>query len=186
MKRVLSQLFVWLSIIVLGATVLPVLADNTLDDERLLKAVFIFNFAKLTQWPKNTWQHRDDPFNLCIAGSDQLASDLRYLSGKNIKARPVVIKPSINQQDMATCHLLYVASSEQEQYEGILAALDNQPILTVSSISGFVKNGGIIELYTENNRTRFLIHQRNSKTKGLQISSRLLSLANVIGQEEIP
>ena len=47
---------------------------------------------------------------------------------------------------------------------------------------GFARNGGIIELFTEENRLKFIINVDNARRAGLRISSRLLQLAATVEQ----
>jgi len=160
--------------------------NSLADDERLFKAAFIYNFAKLTSWPENTWKNTDAPLILCTAGNDQLAGDLSQLAGKVIKGRSVSTNSLESGQDPAKCHVLYIAMSETENYKKILKSVTHHPVLSISEIPGFVQAGGLIELYRENQRTRFLIDLGKARQLNLQISSRLLRLATVVGNRELP
>jgi hypothetical protein len=55
--------------------------------------------------------------------------------------------------------------------------------LTISDAKGFAANGGMIELFTENHRLRFLINVHNAQRTGLRISSDLLKLAAGVQRE---
>ena len=50
-------------------------------------------------------------------------------------------------------------------------------MLTVSDGNGFAHSGGTIELFTQQNRLRFIINLENARHAGLRISSNLLQLA---------
>ena len=60
------------------------LAQSPAENELLLKTAFVFNFAKLTRWPANTWTEDAPMFNLCTAGSDDLVASLRHLDRERI------------------------------------------------------------------------------------------------------
>ena len=62
----------------------------------------------------------------------------------------------------------------------------DQPVLSISEVPGFVAAGGIIELYREKKRTRFQINLGVARKLNLEISSKLLRMAKVIGYQEIP
>ncbi len=108
------------------------------------------------------------------------------LAGKTIKNRLLAILPLDDIHNHSHCHLLYIAISEKQHYQTILSTLGDEPILTVSEITDFGRTGGIIELYREQGRTRFLINTSVADEKGLTFSSRLLILAVVINDEVTP
>lgn len=156
------------------------LAQDSAEEKRLLKAAFIYNFAKFTRWPDTVWGRGDDPLHLCIAGEDQVIGALKQLGGKTIKGRNVSIRPLTEAHNPGDCHVLYVASSEQDQYLPIVDTMRNAPVLTVSEIPRFGRSGGIIELFQEKERIRFIVNQGASRMAGLKLNSRLLNLAVVI------
>ncbi len=159
------------------------IAQTNAKDESLLKAAFIYNFAKFTRWPDNTWQEKEAPLSLCTAGRDELIGGLEQLSGKKIKERHVTIVPLKGVQNPVNCHLLYIATSEKNRYKDILSAVQGKPVLTVSELPDFGHSGGIIELYREKDKTRFIINLDAAREAGLVISSRLLNLAEVINNK---
>ena len=59
-QRVLTGLLLVVCAYLLGcltiATAAVSVTNSLPDDERLFKAAFIYNFAKLTSWPENTWK----------------------------------------------------------------------------------------------------------------------------------
>ena len=161
-------------------------ADTNVKDELLLKAAFIYNFAKFTHWPENVWQEQTTSLNLCTAGKDTLISELERLAGKTIKQHPVTIQPLEKVQHLKNCHLLYIATSEKKRYKDILKSTQGEPILTVSELPHFVDSGGIIELYRKKSQTHFIINLGAAREAGLVISSRLLNLAKVINNGTTP
>ena len=162
------------------------IAQNNTKHEPLLKAAFIYNFAKFTRWPENVWQEQTTSLNLCTAGKDTLISELERLAGKTIKQHPVTIQPLEKVQHLKNCHLLYIATSEKKRYKDILKSTQGEPILTVSELPHFVDSGGIIELYRKKSQTHFIINLGAAREAGLVISSRLLNLAKVINNGTTP
>ena len=51
------------------------------------------------------------------------------------------------------------------------------PVLTVGETVQFLRDGGMVRFYVENNKVRFQISQKNAEAAGLKISSQLLMLA---------
>ena len=174
----------WLACLLLAAS--PLASADSLTDARLLKAAYLYNFAKLTVWPEDSFSEPKLPFILCITGKDELVENIKQLSGKTIHGHPVSIRTLQNGQSPANCHLLYIATSDRQNFPDIIKSVTNLPVLTVSELPYFAYEGGIIELYSDVNRTRFLINPTVALKQGLQISSRLLNMSIVIDGREKP
>jgi hypothetical protein len=155
-------------------------ADQYPDEVHLFKAAYIYNFGKLVSWPQETWQSQDSPFTLCTLGQDNVIGALKKLSGRKIKGHPVSIQSFKSNVPSGLCQLLYIAKSRVRHYQDTRDKASRQALLTVSEFPGFIDQGGIIELYREDNRTRFKINLGKARQRGLEISSRLLSLATVV------
>ena len=78
---------------------------------------------------------------------------------------------------ITSCHLVFISKSEQSRFTEILAALGRNPILTVSEAEGFTESGGVINFVIRNNKIRFTINAEAARANGLELSSKLLSLA---------
>ncbi|TAK03147.1 MAG: YfiR family protein [Candidatus Manganitrophaceae bacterium] len=59
--------------------------------------------------------------------------------------------------------------------------MEHAPVLTVSDIGQFAKEGGMVQLLTEQNRVRFAINVAVIERAGLKPSSQLLKLAQIVG-----
>ncbi|MES0327712.1 MAG: YfiR family protein [Gammaproteobacteria bacterium] len=160
-------------------------AQTRVEEEHLLKAAFIYNFAKFTRWPENILKGQDAQLNLCTAGEDRLVGELKRLAGRIIKEHPVTIVSLKNMPVPKNCHLLYIATSEKRGYKDILKSVRGEPVLTISELPHFSRSGGMIELYREKDQTRFIINLGIAREAELVLSSRLLSLAVVINNEEV-
>ncbi len=160
-------------------------AQHQTKDERLFKAAFIYNFAKFTDWPKNTPGH-DGDLILCTAGKNALVDDLKQLGGKIIKGRKLSIRQLQDEQSPDRCHILYIANSEKNRYLNILKATNGKPILTVSELGNFAHQGGIIQFYRDKGQTRLIINLDAAGKARVEISSRLLILTEVINGKETP
>ncbi|MCW8919173.1 MAG: YfiR family protein [Gammaproteobacteria bacterium] len=178
----LFAIALWLSAV--AAT--PAAAQSAIQDqeERLLKAAFIYNFAKFTRWPRAVQE--ESPLTLCISGTDALVAELERLDGKRVGGAPLAIRLLQEGGDGSGCQLLYVAESERHRQAQILESLRGEPVLTVSCLSGFAPAGGVIELFREEGRVRFIINLRTARESGLELSSRLLRLGVVLGQQPAP
>ncbi|MDH5600174.1 MAG: YfiR family protein [Gammaproteobacteria bacterium] len=155
-------------------------AETLSENERLLRAAFIYNFTKFTYWPDSAVTSKDSPLFICSIGEDKQVDSLKKLNNKRIKNHTVVIRSLQNEKYTNNCHVLYIAASANKQVNNITNTIRTRPVLTVSSISNFSHSGGMIEFFRENKKTRFKINLTAVTNAGLKISSRLLILAVII------
>ncbi len=179
----MNRLLAFFAALVLLVAALPVVAAaQGSDEERLLKAAYIYNFAKFTRWPGSEGG-AGSSLHLCLIGEDPLAVELERLSGKRVGEKRLEIKRIAQAAAPGECHILYVARSLQHGFQQYVTAQASTGVLTVSEISGFARAGGVIELFPEGDRVRFLVNLDAAQGAGLLLSSRLLNLARILGQE---
>lgn len=159
-------------------------AATPTQDDPLLKAAYIFNFAKFTSWPSGTWHDPDAPLVLCAAGRDPMLPALERLSEEKVGGRHVKIQ--LNAIETNACQILYIGESEHAREAKWLESVGSQPVLTISENPGFVQSGGMIELFHNRERLRFRINIQAVRASGITLSSRLLGLAEVIGVHNEP
>jgi hypothetical protein len=162
---------------ILTASLLCIPAARAQDvPEASLKAAYIYNFAKFTEWPADGLP-ANAAFNACVLGDQSIADALE----KNVKDRTLsghivnVMRVQIG-GPLRTCHLLYVSSVSAMQITAIVASLRGTPVLTIGDSDGFSRLG-IAHIFVENGKWRFNIDHELAKRSRLQLSSRLLALA---------
>lgn len=154
-------------------------AQPVTSREYLVKAAFLYNFAKFVQWPQGAFKDADAPLVLCILGDDPFGSALNVLAGKTVGGRRLVIQRARNLTGLAPCHILFVASLRQPALRQVLGKVKGKPILTVSEIPDFTHQGGIIQFFTVQSKIRFEINPAAAAANDLKVSSQLLKLARI-------
>src|SRR6266699_247486 len=112
-------------IAVLGITLngTPIANAQTGDapdsSEYLIKAGFIYNFAKFVEWPSAAFAQPDSPIVIGVLGTDPLGQDKkigqrgfvvrRYKWGKDLK----------DLKDLRDCKILFVSTSEKAHADEI-------------------------------------------------------------------
>ena len=144
--------------------------------ERYVKAGFVVNFAKFTEWPADAFADARSPFRLCILGRDPFGEALDGLQRKTVRGRPLAVEHLIRIGDARKCHLLFISASARGRLAQILPTLEGSSTLTVSDIPDFLRSGGMIGLRNVRNRIRFDANPPAARNVGLTISSRLLRL----------
>ena len=154
-------------------------------DPELLKAAFVYNFAKFTRWPEGTWLRPSGSFRLCTLGQDDLVGQLARLGGELVGGRPVEVRAVDLPLAERACHLLYLAVSAEGGPRELLDGINGKPVLTVSQSPRFARAGGMVELYRDEDRLRFRINVEAARAAGLHLSARLLDLAQVVYGEGV-
>jgi hypothetical protein len=161
-------------------------ADSSDSSEYLIKAGFIYNFAKFVEWPTTAFPQPDSPIVIGILGNDPFGATLdRIVADKKVDGRGFAVKRvkwSKDFKDVKDCNILFVSLSEKEHVDSVVEAMKGLPILTIGDVPGFAKRGGIINFTLEDNKVRFEVNVEAAKHADLTISSRLLTLATIVQQ----
>ena len=161
---------------ILAACLLCAPAGRAQDvTEPSLKAAFIYNFAKFTEWPQ------DAPaatFTACVLGDTAIRDALeRIVKGRQLLDRPITVADVRADGKLQSCQLLYVAGVTPAQLAAILATVRGAPVLTISDIDDFARQGGIAQMFVENAKMRFDLNLEIARRSRLRLSSKLLVLA---------
>ncbi len=160
--------------------------DSSDSSEYLIKAGFIFNFAKFVEWPPTTFAQPDSPIVIGILGTDPFGTIIDHIvQDKKIGGRGFVVKRlkwGAEAKDLRECKILFVGASERAHIDELVQIVKFLPILTVGETPGFAEHGGVVRFVLEDNRVRFEVNVDAARQGGLTISSRLLTLARIIQQ----
>jgi len=181
--RIIGRVIFFLGIM-LFFIVPDIVAETTPLDrpgEYEVKAAFIYNFARFTEWKSSNHADSDSTFSIGVIGREPFGPILENtFQNKTIHEHPVKIKRAQNLQELIPCQIIFISESEQSHFEKILPLLAHRQILTIADFPGFAESGGMIELRVEENRVRFVINQKEAKEAGLKINSKLLNLAQKV------
>ena len=146
-----------------------------------LKAAFLANFSKFTQWPADATPAGRN-FAYCVVDDKDLAAALQSIVSTHpaeadlpLTVRNVKIEPSIR-----SCQMLYVGKLEAKQMAQMLDIVKGAPVFTVGSAEHFTASGGVAQFFLEKGRMRFAINQAAAQRARLVVSSKLLSLATLV------
>jgi len=146
--------------------------------EQKVKAAYLFNFTKYVEWPPKAFSRAADPILIGVLGVDPLGPLLEETIGdRQVGGRKVQIKRSRKAQDLRSCHMVLISSSERSRLAEIFRELGGTFALTVSDIPQFSGNSGMITFVLENETVRFDINLENAQRAGLKINARLLNTA---------
>ncbi|WP_137224409.1 YfiR family protein [Shewanella sp. MEBiC00475] len=145
-----------------------------------LKAAFTYNFAKFTQWPESRLNEKS-PWKICFFGN-QYRDSFMELSNKTLANKPITAIALLETSQIELCDVVFIDANSRDFIRRLFLAVDNKSILTVSDISGFAVQGGMIEIVEQDKRLYFNINSKVLEASGLNISSQVLKLALEVKQ----
>lgn len=147
-----------------------------MPSEQSVRAAMVFNFLKFTEFPPEVIANAQQ-IRLCIAIRDsRQAEALVALSGRKVGGRKLIVADFTAQS--GDCHVFYVDSPRRWNAASEHNALRRS--LTISDYSGFVRDGGMIEIAVQNDGIRFDINLTEARLAGIHFSPQMLRLARQV------
>lgn len=143
--------------------------------EYKLRAAYLYNFSKFIRWPDAAFESKDAAFVVGLLGEDAPMEMAELLNSRTIGAHPIQVRQYRLGENMDDCHLLYLESNQE--WKPVLRTLKSSRVITVGDAPSFADEGGAIQLLTIRKRLRFIINLKAPGFTGLDLDSRLLSLA---------
>jgi hypothetical protein len=141
-----------------------------------LKAAFIYNFVRFTEWPGPL--PVSDPFVICVLGNAEVGDALtRVVKGRDVAGQRMIVSIAPTSVPKEACRVLFVSGASASEVVRAVAGLQDSPVLTISDVVGFTEAGGMAQFFFESGQLRFHIKLEAVKRSRLQMSSRLLVLA---------
>jgi hypothetical protein len=148
--------------------------DVTMQREAQLKAAYVFNFMKFVDWDA---RGTDKVIDVCFVDEGDIRDALSEATVDKLVATRSIMVRSVSRAGW-DCDVIYVPGETRKPSPWP----PGSSALIVGESPTLTADGGIIQLYTENNRLRFIINVGNARRAGLQISSNLLKLATTVEQ----
>jgi len=127
--------------------------------EAELKAFFLLNFTRFTEWPESAFASGADEFRIGVLGSESALEPIqRKLAGKSVGKRSLKFIRASTPGELKSCALVFVSDGERAQIPAALSEFRGRPILTVGESEGFAESGGILNFYVEDNKVKYEIN----------------------------
>lgn len=150
------------------------------NGEYVLKAAFLYNFAKFVEWPAETFPNTAAPFTICALGNDPFGSSLDALAGKTVRDRPFIVKRIRSAASVPGCQILYVSPSELLHTPDLLRTLQNAPVLTVCDRDACAEDGLMLNMRMADSRVQLDINLEAVHHTALKVSSQLIKLTRIV------
>jgi hypothetical protein len=153
-------------------------------EEYAVKAAFVLNFAKFTQWPEDSFASPDS-FSLCVIGDNSVKRGFQTIDGKKAGNRSLHVNFLAEIDDLDRCNMLFVGGDvDRVSLLRIFASVKGEHVLTIGEMKNFASDGGVINFISKNKKLRFEINRETADQQKIKISSRLLNLAIIVNGNE--
>jgi hypothetical protein len=156
----------------------PAFAAEDALAEYQVKAAYLYNFISFTEWPANTGAE----LQLCVYGPDPFGAELDTLAGKSVGRRTLTIA-RLNTVDLLdTCDAVFLTRDVISNMPRILDQLGARPVLTIADKPGPAPQGVAINMRNAAERVVFDVNLDAVHAHGLNLSFRLLRLAEEVSR----
>ena len=169
-KQFIGVLFI--ALLTLGA------GSSGYDTNAKIKAVYIYNFTKYIEWPKD---YRGTSFVIGVLGDTPLYSELEKISAtKKVFDQPIEVKKFTASSDLSKCHILYIPSGSKEPFSSVVSKIKTYSTLIVTDTPGMATKGSAINFVIMSNRQKFELNESNAVKYNLKVSNSLEALAILV------
>ncbi|MFD2112144.1 YfiR family protein [Thiorhodococcus fuscus] len=167
-----------------GLVAMPTNAGEPTREERI-KAAIVYKVGKFVDWPESAFAAADAPLRICQLGDDPFAAALFGIAGRVVQGRRVVFQVVVPPLAARTrgCHILYLPRATAARVPRVIRELAGQPVLTISDIPDFARQGGMIALVRAGDRLGFEIAPAMARDAGLRVRAQLLDLADIVDND---
>jgi len=186
-QKIVCRLFgpAMLALLLLSA---PIQSANAAEKSKAgisdIKSVYIFNFIRFTEWPKNSVKPKDSGVSINVLHDQGVYQTLKSIIAKPV-AKDLGLRLQSCQQDecMLNSSALYIGESGRQDFKRLLTLLEGEAVLTISDIPGFAEQGGMVEIKYHNKKLTFVVNLQAVERAGFYISAQLLQLGEIVGRD---
>lgn len=159
-------------------------AEISSEQEYRAKAAFLSNFPRFIEWPVEAFTSPQAPLSVCVYGSYSFGISLaESVGGKTVHGRRMEVKRTHKENELRSCHILFVSHSEEKHYAEVLQAIQGASVLTVGETPDFLAAGGAVSFLMQQDSLQFEVNLNSSNEAHLKLSSNMLALARrVVGK----
>lgn len=149
------------------------------DDIAKYKSMFTLNFIRYIGWPEEVKQ---GDFVIGVLKNKALAAELQLqTAGKKFGFQTIVVKEFNSIDEVTDCQMIYVSESINfSKSADIISQKVGKNTLIISENAGAISNGSMINFVVVNDLLKFEVSPSNAQSKGLSLSSNLVSMKNAI------
>jgi hypothetical protein len=130
-----------------------------------ISAAFIFNFAKFTEWPPESFVDSNSAIAVCFLEAAEVRSAFQSIAaGKGVNGRSLLVREVKSSVEIHDCQIVYTDSQTSAVIVGVLKNSRKCSALSIGTSEDFLARGGTIRLLVESNRMRFDVNLGGGRT----------------------
>lgn len=150
-----------------------------------IKAAFVLNFMKYAEWPPFALGENDGELVLVVIGDDPMKTAIQdVIDGNIVQQRKVRVLIYNDLADWkvggAEGHAMFVSTSAWPTWNDLQAAISSRAVLTIGASPGFCAAGGVLNLFTTEEKIRFEANPSAARAAGVKLRADLLKLAVIV------
>ncbi len=136
--------------------------------EYQIKAAYLYNFAKATQWPEEALPNVDSPLVIAVFGGEEDFVKVLHntLAGRTVTGHPIEIRHSRSLTELKSCQVVFFRASQKDT-PVMIAALNSSGVLLVGEDPNFLAQGGMINLALKDGRVTFEVNPESIERAGV-------------------
>jgi hypothetical protein len=140
-----------------------------------IHSIFIYNFAKYTQWPASV---KSGDFVIEVLGRSPLADELeRVVANKMVGTQKIVVRRVTSPDQVSASHMVVVPATESRHFETVQARLKGKPSLLITEKPGLGQKGSGINFVIREDKWSYELNQASLAENGLKVSVEISKLA---------
>ncbi|MEH6817684.1 MAG: YfiR family protein [Pseudoalteromonas distincta] len=160
------------------ALVLLSTSVDAVEKEYMLKAGFLYNFARFGHWDSHL--EPLDQFTICSPDKYFIDVANTALKNRTIKKLPLHNKlVTLDEVTTSACNMLFITSDTFIEWQNV-TPLELKNVMLIGETDTFIENGGHIRFFLSSGKIRFEIAPQQLKDAGITMSSKVLRLARVV------
>ncbi len=172
-----SWVVVGLVLLVLGRGVSAAVPSEQPTMEQL-RAALVVTIARFVEWPDASFASPAAPLVIAVVSDESTSLSVEAVSrGRLVNGRPVTVRRAQWDSDLTGVHVLFVGEAERRRVPALLERVGGRPILTLSMLPDFGREGGMLTLIPVDGRVSFSVNSRAADGASLRLSSFLLTHA---------
>jgi hypothetical protein len=148
-----------------------------------VKAAFLYQFLSYIEWPASALQP-DAALTIGIAGADRVRRELEQLvSGRTVNGRAVRVRPIQSDSSLEGICLLFIGADAAGRLPRLRRAAEGRHVVLVTETARGLDRGSVINFVVKDRRVRFEISMPAARRAGIDLSSRLLAVAQTVRKD---
>ncbi len=162
----------------LAAPPVPAAATPRILSDAQLRARFMLNFLRFTEWPDAAFADAAAPLHVCVLGAaDPFGGALQMLQDATAGGRHIHVRDGVAAEQAPDCQLLYVPDAQLRRLAAAHDAIGHRPVLIVGESEAVFEHGGMIAVRAAGGHLAFVVKLSATRPNAINFSPQMLNAA---------